>query len=61
MASAHSSKAIKLTGFQKNNLGYQYISQTLESLNIEPGIHCISYIERMDYKATQDKLRKKQH
>ena len=45
-------------GISQVNLGYQYISQTLESLNIEPGIHCISYIERMDHKATQDKLRK---
>ena len=45
-------------GISQVNLGYQYISQTLESLNIEPGIHCIGYIERMDHKATQDKLRK---
>ena len=45
-------------GISQVNLGYQYISQTLESLNIEPGIHCIRYIERMDHKATQDKLRK---
>ena len=45
-------------GISQVNLGYKYISQTLESLNIEPGIHCISYIERMDHKATQDKLRK---
>ena len=45
-------------GISQVNLGYQYLSQTLESLNIEPGIHCISYIERMDHKATQDKLRK---
>ena len=45
-------------GITQVNLGYQYISQTLESLNIEPGIHCISYIEKMDHKATQDKLRK---
>ncbi|RMX53706.1 hypothetical protein pdam_00000425 [Pocillopora damicornis] len=46
-------------GTSQAKLGYQYISQTLESLHIEPGIHCISYIERMDHKATQDKLRKK--
>ena len=45
-------------GIWQVNLGYQYISQTLESLNIEPGIHCTSYIERMDHKATHDKLRK---
>ena len=45
-------------GILEVNLGYQYISQTLESLNIEPGMHCISYIERMDHKSTQDKLRK---
>ena len=45
-------------GISQVNLGYHYISQTLESLNIEPGIHCISYIERMDHKATQDKLRR---
>ena len=35
-----------------------YPCQTLESLNFEPGIHCISHIEKMDHKATQDKLRK---
>ena len=45
-------------GILQVNLGYQYLSQILESLNIEPGIHCISYIEKMDHKATQDKLRK---
>ena len=45
-------------GILQVDLGYQYISQTLESLNIEPGIHCISYIERMDQGVTQDKLRK---
>ena len=30
-------------GVWQVNLGYQYISQTLESLNIEPGIYCVSY------------------
>ena len=45
-------------GISQVNNEYQCVSQTPESLNIEPGIHCISYIERMDYKATQDKLRK---
>ena len=45
-------------GISQVNLGYQYISRTLESLNIEPGIHCISHIERMDHKATHDILRK---
>ena len=45
-------------GISQVNLRYQYISQTHETLNIEPGIHCISYIEKMDHKATQDKLRK---
>ena len=34
------------------------LAKHLKNLNIEPGIHCISYIERMDHKATQDKLRK---
>ena len=45
-------------GILQVNLGYHYISQTLENLKIEPGIHCISHIERMDHKATHDKLRK---
>ena len=45
-------------GIVQVNLGYQCIGQTLDSLNIEPGIHRISYIEKKNHKATQDKLRK---
>lgn len=45
-------------GISQVNLEYQCISQTLESLNIKPSIHCISYIERMDQKAIHDKIRK---
>ena len=48
-------------GVSQVNLGYQYISQTLESLDIEPGIHCVSYIERMDHKAPPRQTKKKQH
>ena len=45
-------------GISQANLGYNYISETLESLNIEPGEYCLNHIEKMDHKATQDKLRK---
>ena len=45
-------------GISQANLGYNYISETLESLNIKPGEYCLNHIEKMDHKATQDKLRK---
>jgi len=45
-------------GISQVNLGHQYICQTLESMNIKPGIHCLSHIEKMNHKASQDKLRK---
>ena len=45
-------------GISQVTLGYQYIGQTLKSLNIEPGTHCLSYIKKMDHQANQDKLRK---
>lgn len=45
-------------GISQANLGYHYISQTLDSLNIEPGEHCLNHIDKMEHKATQDKLRK---
>ena len=40
------------------NLEYHYISQTLDSLNIEPGEHCLNHIDKMEHMATQDKLGK---
>ena len=46
------------SGISQANLGYHYISQTLDSLNIKPGEHCLNYIDEMEHKATQDKLRK---
>jgi len=56
-------------GISQVNLGHQCISQTLESTNIKPGgflfcfvflfgIHCLSHNEKMNHKASQDKLRK---
>jgi len=45
-------------GISQANLGYNYLSETRESLNIEPGEYCLNHIEKMDHKATQDKLRK---
>ena len=45
-------------GISQANLGYHSISQTLDSLNIEPGEHCLHHIDEMEHKATQDKLRK---
>ena len=45
-------------GISQANCRYNYISNTLESLNIEPGVHCLDHIKKMNHKATQDKLRK---
>ena len=42
----------------KINLGYQYISNTLNSLNIEPGKYCLDHTKKMDHKAKQDNERK---
>jgi len=40
------------------NLGYGYIPQTLESLNIEPGFFCAFNNSKMDKKSSMDKQRK---
>ena len=45
-------------GISQANCRYNYISNTLESLNIEPGVHCLDHIKKMNHKSTQDKLRK---
>lgn len=45
-------------GVSQVNLGYQYINQTLESLNIEPGKHCEIHNKKMDAKTTKEKERK---
>ena len=45
-------------GISQINLGYQYISNTLNSLNIEPGKYCLDHTKKMDHKAKQDKERK---
>ena len=45
-------------GISQANLGYHYISETLDSLNIEPGEYCLNHIDKMGDKATQDKRRK---
>lgn len=45
-------------GISQANLGYHYISQARDSLNIEPREHCLNHIDKMEHNATQDKLRK---
>ena len=40
------------------NMGNQYISRTLDALNIEPGNSCLKFTARQDQKAAADKSRK---
>ena len=39
-------------------MGYGYVRDTLERLNIEPGEFCESYVNMMDRKRTSAKVRK---
>ena len=45
-------------GIAQVNIGYGYISNTLERLNIEPGAFCAEYVTKMDRKSHTAKLRK---
>ena len=45
-------------GIAQVNIGYSYITETLERLNIEPGEYCTGYATMMDKKKTASKLRK---
>lgn len=45
-------------GISQVNLGYHYISKTLESLNIMPGEYRLTHNDKMDHKHYQDKQRK---
>ena len=47
-------------GIAQVNVGYGYISNTLERLNIEPGEFCTIYVTNMDKKTATAKLRKGQ-
>ena len=42
----------------QRNLGYGYVSRTLETLNIEPGYFCVSNGDLMDKKTGSDRNRK---
>ena len=45
-------------GVAQTNLRYDYISKTLEALNIEPGRFCEQFNEKMTQKLNHDKSRK---
>ena len=45
-------------GIAQVNIGYSYITETLERLNIEPVEYCTSHATMMDKKKTTSKLRK---
>ncbi|CAB3994908.1 Hypothetical predicted protein [Paramuricea clavata] len=47
-------------GIAQVNVGYGYISNSLERLNIEPGELCTTYVTNMDKKTATAKLRKGQ-
>ena len=42
-------------GVAQKNLGYNYVSRVLETLNIEPGHLCNSHGDAMDKKANKDR------
>ena len=45
-------------GVAETNIRYEYVSQTLEALNIEPIKYCTEYNDRMTTKVPQDKIQK---
>ena len=40
------------------NEGQNYVSQTLEEMNIVPGVHCKKYCDETDQKSLKEKIRK---
>ena len=45
-------------GISQTNCGYNYISNTLESLNIEPGVYCLDHIKKWTIKPPKINLEK---
>ena len=45
-------------GISQKNEGQNYMCQTLEEINIVPGVHCKKYCEKTDQKSLKDKIRK---
>ena len=46
------------SGVCQSNEGHSYICQTLTKVNIEPGVHCVTYNDAADSKSSKDKVRK---
>jgi len=45
-------------GVAQKNVEHTYITDTLKSINIEPGVHCANLCDSQDKKAANDKIRK---
>ncbi|XP_068756051.1 uncharacterized protein [Montipora capricornis] len=45
-------------GISQKNEGQNYVCQTLEKMNIVPGIHCKKYCDEIDHKSLKEKIRK---